>query len=176
MAGILETKAHLKRRITMIAQFKKNSYQWSPLAVILIIILSCVSLPDAKRTRASETSVAKPSEIVVRRVWADAEDPYFMGAPSADGKYLSYVDWESGDLAIRELATNKNRRLTNEGWEKGRHTYSIFSPDSKYVACRWRGKDSGGLRIIGLDGSERRFIKHPEGITILRPTNWSTDG
>ncbi|UCG48546.1 MAG: PD40 domain-containing protein, partial [Phycisphaerales bacterium] len=118
----------------------------------------------------------KPSEMVVRRIWADSADPYFMGAPSPDGKYLSYVDWETGDLAVHELASGKSRRLTNEGWGKGRPTYSIFSPDSKYVACRWRGKDSGGLRIISLDGSERRFIKHPAGITILRPTNWSTDG
>jgi len=44
----------------MIAEFKKNSYRWSPLAVILIILLACVSLPDARRTKASETSAAKP--------------------------------------------------------------------------------------------------------------------
>jgi len=59
LAGILETKTQLKRRITMIAQFKKNSYRWSPLAVALIIILGCVSLPDAKNTMASGISTAK---------------------------------------------------------------------------------------------------------------------
>ena len=36
MAGIMETKSQLKRRLTMIAKFKQNSYQWSPLAVIMI--------------------------------------------------------------------------------------------------------------------------------------------
>jgi len=61
MAGILETKSQLKRRITMIAQFKKNSYRWSPLAVALIIILGCVSLPDAKRMKASESATSKPA-------------------------------------------------------------------------------------------------------------------
>jgi tetratricopeptide (TPR) repeat protein len=75
---------------------------------------------------------------VVRQVWADAADPKFTGAPSPDGKYLSYVDWETGDLAIHELATGNNRRLTSEGWEKGWAQHSVFSPDSKYVACRWR--------------------------------------
>jgi Tol biopolymer transport system component len=124
-----------------------------------------------------EAPVAKlEPELAVRRIWADAPDSFFTGAPSRDGKYLSYVDWETGDLAVRELATGKNRRLTSEGWSKGRAGHSIFSPDSKYIACRWRGRDAGGLRIIGLDGSERCFIKHPEGITILRPTNWSSDG
>jgi Tol biopolymer transport system component len=70
MAGILETKAQLKRRITMIARFKKNSYQWSPLAMVLIIVLGCVSLPDAKRTNASEISVAKLAHKPnFRKIW-----------------------------------------------------------------------------------------------------------
>jgi len=63
MAGILETKTQLKRRITMIARFKKNSYQWSPLGVILIIILGCVSLPDAIRAKASGISAAEPETV-----------------------------------------------------------------------------------------------------------------
>ncbi|MHC4740672.1 MAG: M56 family metallopeptidase, partial [Planctomycetota bacterium] len=124
-----------------------------------------------------EAPIAKPvRELNIRRVWAEAADPYFMGAASPNGQYLSYVDWENGNLAIRELATGKSRRLTNEGWGKGRPTYSIFSPDSKYVACRWRAREGGGLHIIGVDGSKQRFIEHPEGITILRPAGWSTDG
>ncbi len=61
MAGILESKTQLRRRIAMIAKFKNNSYQWSPLAVIVIIILACISLPDAKHTRASETTASQPA-------------------------------------------------------------------------------------------------------------------
>jgi len=67
MAGILETKTQLKRRITMIARFKKDSYRWSPLAVILIILLACVSLPDARRTKASGISAAKPTRHITLR-------------------------------------------------------------------------------------------------------------
>ena len=43
IAGILEDKSQLERRIKMIAQFKKNSYQFSPVAAILIIVLACIS-------------------------------------------------------------------------------------------------------------------------------------
>jgi Tol biopolymer transport system component len=177
MAGIMETKSQLKRRIAMIAKFKKNSYQWSPIAVALIIILACISLPDAKRTKASETSAAKPSQMVVRRLWAGAPDA-FSGAPSPDGKYLSYVNWKTGDLGVHELATGTNRQLTNEGWDKGFAGYSVFSPDSKQLAYYfWSNeKESGQLRIIGIDGSGSRVVRLNEGTSIIMPAGWSADG
>ena len=78
----------------MIAQFKKNSYQWSPLVLILIVLLACISLPDARHTMASETSAAKPPAIVVRQVWAEAVNPFYIGTPSPDGKCLAYSDWD----------------------------------------------------------------------------------
>ncbi|MHC4558852.1 MAG: M56 family metallopeptidase, partial [Planctomycetota bacterium] len=177
MAGILETKAQLKRRITMIAKFKKNSYQWSPMAAILMIILACICLPDAKRTSASETSDIKPPVMVVRQVWADAADPQFMGAPSPDGKYLSYVDWKTGDLAVHDLTTGKNRLLTNEGRSKGLVSYSVFSPDSKQVAYHWwdYGKKVSELRIVGLDGSGPHIVNQDEE-TANFPMGWIPDG
>jgi beta-lactamase regulating signal transducer with metallopeptidase domain/Tol biopolymer transport system component len=61
MAGILESKSQLKRRIAMIAQFKNNSYRWSPLAVALIVVLGCVSLPDARSAKAAQPASASVS-------------------------------------------------------------------------------------------------------------------
>ena len=49
MAGILESKSQLKRRIAMIAGFKKDTYQWSPAAMVLIVALVCVSLMNAEQ-------------------------------------------------------------------------------------------------------------------------------
>ncbi len=185
MAGILETKAHLKRRITMIARFKKNSYQWSPLAVVLIIILACVSLPDAKRTKASETSAAKPGRnITLRQVWSGpGVDCY--GAPSPDGRYLSYVDWETSDLnhndlAIYEIATGKKRRLTdNASWyESDEYQFalsSIWSPDGKQIAYQWWSKVIE-LCVIGIDGSKPRILYGSEEREWVRPYDWTPDG
>ncbi len=53
MAGILENKSQLKRRITMIAVFKKSSYRWSVVAAMLMAVLGCLALTDAKH-RAAE--------------------------------------------------------------------------------------------------------------------------
>ena len=66
MAGILETKAHLKRRITMIARFNSKSYRWSPTALVLIVVLAVVSLTNAKPangTRQSADSTRTDSAI-----------------------------------------------------------------------------------------------------------------
>jgi len=65
MAGILESKSQLKRRIAMIAQFKNNSYRWSPLAVALVVALGCASLPDAGSGKTPQPSAAvKPAASV----------------------------------------------------------------------------------------------------------------
>jgi len=94
MAGILETKAQLKRRIKMIARFKKNSYQWSPWAILLIIILACISLPDARRTRASETQASKPAhQPNFRKIWIPTKPG--NGVLSPDGKKLAFVSKRS---------------------------------------------------------------------------------
>ena len=181
MAGVIESKSQLKRRIAMITKFKNNSYRWSPLAVILIVILACVSLPDAKRTKASETSAAKPSAIVVRRVWAEAPNPFYTGAPSPDGKYLAYSDWDGlidggPPLAVLELATGKTRRLTETGsWTP---FSPIFSPDSKQVAYAWHNPENQvmELRIVGLDGSEPRVLHSNREDQVQWPADWSADG
>jgi beta-lactamase regulating signal transducer with metallopeptidase domain/Tol biopolymer transport system component len=61
LAGILENPSHIERRIEMIAKFKNNSYRWSPLAVGLIVILCCISLPDARSGKAAQPTSASAS-------------------------------------------------------------------------------------------------------------------
>ena len=42
-----------------------------------------------------------------RQVWADAKTNT-LGAPSRDGRFLSFVDVDSGDLAVLELVSCHN--------------------------------------------------------------------
>ncbi|TFH48882.1 MAG: hypothetical protein E4G89_05600, partial [Methanothrix sp.] len=182
MAGILETKAQLKRRVTMTAKFKKNSYQWSPLAVALIIIIGCVALPDAISTKASVIQDAQPApNISLRRVWSNSY-PIADGQASPDGRYLSFTDWETGDLAIYEIATGTNRRLTNKGtWDESDECVysSVWSPDSKQIVYAWEIRKEGsgymGLRVIGLDGSKPRILYSNKETEWARVYDWSPD-
>ncbi len=99
MAGILETKTQLKRRIKMIARFKKNSYQWSPLAVILIILLACVSLLDARRTKASETSAAPPAGANI--IWVSSTRDYDVDGVQDDQAWIDWLVAEGYNVDVR---------------------------------------------------------------------------
>lgn len=161
----------------MIAQFKKNSYQWSPLAVALIIILGCVSLPDAKRTKADEGTAAKPTLGVTLR-WVEGiykGDSGGFPSISSDGKYMCDVDWETGDLIARELATGKEQRLTEGRWEYYALD-SAISRDSKKAAYLWYKSKTkpliSDLYVVSLDGSGRKLLCQSQ---YLVPRDWSAD-
>jgi len=119
--------------------------------------------------------------MMVRKVWTGPEVDV-MGEPSPDGKYLSYVDWETGDLAIFEFATGKKRRLTNQGsWDDPNKfaEFSRWSPDGKQIVYDWYNDDNPAfinLYIIGLDDSEPRILWSNEEMTWAQCYDWSSDG
>jgi len=119
-------------------------------------------------------------EFKIRHIWTWPELTVF-GSSSLNGKYLSFVDWTTGDLAIREIATGKQRRITNKGaWDDEHPGYALtsrWSPDSKQVAYTWvTANNNSELRTVGLDSLKPRIlIKEKEGEWI-DPVDWSQDG
>lgn len=100
-----------------------------------------------------------------------------MGAPSPDGRYVSFTDWDTGNLAVYEIATKKKRPLTGKkDWEdKGWSENSRWSPDGKKIAYSWWISDNkNDLRIVGLDGSEPRILTKSYPWIIC--SDWSPDG
>ena len=124
-------------------------------------------------------SAPEPKGMVVKKVWTGT-DVDLLGAPSPDGRYLSYVDQNTGDLAIYELATGKKRRLTNKGsWDESNEfaEFSRWSPDSKQIVYDWYNeKHVIELRIIRLDGSKPRILYRNEEVEWARTYDWSPDG
>jgi beta-lactamase regulating signal transducer with metallopeptidase domain/Tol biopolymer transport system component len=121
-----------------------------------------------------------PREMMARRVWA-GPGVDLSGTPSRDGRYLSFIDWDTGDLAIRDLGTGKNRRLTNKGSWSASPEYaesSRISPDGKQVAYAWMNQSNSfyELRLIGLNGSRPRVLYHHPEVQWLFPMDWSRDG
>ena len=67
--------------------------------------------------------IGKP-EVAVRQVWDPSREPSsdYCGAPSPDGRYLSFTNWSYGNLAVRDLTTGECRDLTDEGtWSMPGH-------------------------------------------------------
>ena len=152
----------------MITQFKKNSYQWSPLAIFLILAVCFVSFSFAVGRWDQNTFLPKSEpKISLRRVeTGPMSDP--SGPPSLDGRYL--CDVESTHLVIRDLVSGEDRVLTE--WSRGSDSYPIISPESTYVAYTDRGK----LQLINMDGTGHRVLyqfKEDEGFNIRL---WTPDG
>jgi Tol biopolymer transport system component len=128
--------------------------------------------------RTQDVLEKRDTEFKIKQIWA-APDTDHYGAPSKDGRYLSYVDWRTGDLALFEIATGNKRHLTKEahwGDPSEYAFYSIISPDGKRVAYSWYGLHSNyGLRVIGIDGTGRRTLYSDEEYEV-HPVDWSSDG
>ena len=120
--------------------------------------------------------MSKNEGVTVSLLWNGGDD---SGTPSPDGRYVSFVDWSTGDIAIRDLLEDESRVLTDEGsWETPSRygDVSIWSPDSRQVAYCWIDDGEGAdLRVVDVDGSEPRILHHdPEGYAW--PRAWSRDG
>lgn len=114
----------------------------------------------------------------------------WYGSVSPDGRFITFVTWESGDLAVRDLGTGRNRNLTNKKgiWEyslppgsreNASNEFALFSAishDSKHVAYTWFDDEGASLRLIGLDGSGLRILHHDPAIVSYEPRDWSPDG
>jgi Tol biopolymer transport system component len=130
------------------------------------------------QTRSDEATPqpeARDTVPVVRRLWTLDEPDFYASTPSPDGRYVTEIDWWTGDLAVFDL---------NDGES------SVFSPDGQRIAYTWWNEDNEGyeVRIVGLDGSaEWVVLPHPEhahfgddaadeDLEYVMVKDWSSDG
>jgi hypothetical protein len=120
------------------------------------------------------------SEFNTRRIWS-GPDVEIEGTISPDGRFLTFVDWETGDLALRDLASGTNRRLTHTDEQHPWTEFAMFSKwsrDGRRIAYQWYCKDDIlELRVLDLEDSSVRTIhrgKNPSDWA--RAFDWSPDG
>ena len=66
---------------------------------------------NVARARLAALAGPDPATLTTRRLENPPEDIPMYGAISPDGRNLSFWDGRTGDLAVRDLQTGKNRRL-----------------------------------------------------------------
>jgi len=77
MAGILEDKSHLKRRIVQIALFTRNSYRWSALACLVMLTMGTMALTNATAKEQADVSPAArpaPASVLKQNVQLEFEN------------------------------------------------------------------------------------------------------
>ena len=139
------------------------------------------------RSRLSALSTGRPiiGGLSTRQVWAGPGSDT-SGSPSPDGRYLSFVDWSTGDLAVRDLTTGATRRLTRKGSWATSSAFAVdalFSPDGRRIVYAWNDprpadppSSSWDLRIVDRDGSNPRVLLPAGDVAYIWPTDWSPDG
>jgi Tol biopolymer transport system component len=104
-----------------------------------------------------------------------------LGSVAPDGRSLSFVDWETGDLAIRNLETGTNRRLTSKGtWQESPEfaLFSRISLDGRLIAYNWMNRNFGWeIRVGPIDGSSYRVVWRSNiNYEYAHAFAWSPDG
>ena len=139
----------------------------------------------AAQARSRLAAMSGPSDggVRTRLLWDNALDVW--GRASADGRYFSFVDWSSCDLAVRDLATGQNRKLTDIGGctkAQAEVEGSAVSRDAKRVAyafLRYKEAQKGDglydLMVIGMDGKNAKVLMHGGGLSYVEPYSWSVD-
>jgi Tol biopolymer transport system component len=147
--------------------------------------------PDQKeavalaRARLSGSAVTANTGAVTRQVWTGPNvDTY--GSVSPDGRILSFTDWSTGNLALHDLATGQDRRLTNKkDWTESEYAIgSAISRDGRQVAYGWLVSASSvpahshfaDVRLIDLSGGRPRVLFTSRDMVGVYVHDWSPDG
>jgi Tol biopolymer transport system component len=134
-------------------------------------------LAEARARLAALSPKPGGSYPVVRRAWTGPETNA-EGAPSWDGRYLSFANRATGNIALRDLATGETRDLTkNSNRLQSPGSRSLVSPDGERVAYVWTTDDAlHELRLIGTDGFGQSVLYRNERLSGLELGAWSPDG
>ena len=83
------------------------------------------------RLAALQPPAASQTKQAAREIWTGGSGT----RPSPDGRYLPFTD-ATGNVAVRDLSTSTNRRVTNTGgWASGEYTdAAVMSRDGRQVA------------------------------------------
>ena len=141
--------------------------------------LLAAGIPGAAATANGAEQDSSP--MIVRRIWGGTNVDLF-GRVSPDGRYLSFVDWNTGNIAVRELASGESRLVTQNGSMSEPYAYteegSVMSYDGKSLCYDWRDDAAGiphELRVVGLRGS-KPGIFYRDDVDALSCAAWSPNG
>jgi Tol biopolymer transport system component len=146
-------------------------------ALATLVLVGCTDgTLTGHRTLEAESQTTDPdSSPTTRRLWSGREVDS-LGSPSRDGQFLSFVDWRTGDLALRELATGQTRSIVKTRGDLSEFAYySVISPDGKRLAYSFFDGEIYDVRVVGSDGSAPHTVfRRTESLEAIA-MGWSAD-
>jgi serine/threonine protein kinase/Tol biopolymer transport system component len=157
-------------------QWKRRPLVWTA-ASVFVLATAIATVPRL----AGEREATASGDVRARLLWDDATD--LGGTTSADGRLLSFTDWSTASLAVRDLVSGRTTVLTN-GRPGTSVERSAVSPDGRSVAYAWldpsSARDDGSgayeLRVVSISGGDARALPMGPDVRYLEPHAWSPDG
>jgi len=146
-----------------------------------------IEMVELAKGKLALLSGPKPRSLTARRLENPPADISVYGAVSPNGRYLSYWDWHTDGLALRDLQTGEDRPLTKkENQENDDKTAyqaageSVWSADSKEITYVWQIQDSVSehieLKVVRPGGGKPKVLTHLAGAKNMWSLCWSPDG
>ena len=127
--------------------------------------------------------VAQQARSVAKRLLCDGACADNEANLSTDGRWMVKTDWDTGDLAIRDMSTGEMTALkvkTVTFKESSAYAQApVFSPDMRQIVYHWQVEKDGRsqLRVMPneVGGKARVLVDNPE-YDYFEPAAWSPDG
>ncbi len=140
----------------------------------------------ADRAKARLAALAAPhtatgNGLAARQLWKGPEVDQ-EGMPSMDGRYVPFVHWESGDLAVKDLATGEQKRLMlKSNWKDSRDygEWPVLSPDQRELVYAWFDMKDRRYQLrlaANQPNAKARVLVNNSEFTYFQPAGWSADG
>jgi Tol biopolymer transport system component len=120
---------------------------------------------------------AEAVRITTRRLLRETTGDWLSITP--DGKHAVYMDYESANLALRDIANGEIRFLTDDATWDEPFAYpwdAAVSPDGRRVAYGWWVQDQPShTRVVSVEGFDAKVLYADEAYGVW-PLDWSSDG
>lgn len=111
-----------------------------------------------------------------RAVWTGPGATH-LGAPSPDGRFLSGIHPDTGELLLRDLTTGIQRRIGRKQEPHEFAYFSVFSRDSAQVAYAWsNARRFYELRLADTSTLTERTLYSNEEAGFVQPCAFTPDG
>ena len=106
-------------------------------------------------------------------------------AVSGDGQMFIYTDWNTGDLATRNMETGEVRGLYGVSWQNDSIEFfedPVLSPDDKTVVFmrypngRGGADDTTRIEVDSIEGGHRETLYDAKDLINMFTKDWSLDG
>jgi hypothetical protein len=115
----------------------------------------------------------------ITTLWSAAGDGATV---SPDGNLVAFIDWNSGDVAVRDVVTGATTRLTDTGMFAESvgfpEPYLVFSPNGDRVVFSFGNTKDGEpfryeLRLAGIDVPVQEVLAvYPPEVELVAPLDW----